>query len=123
MKDKKEFLDIPEIKHVIHSNNVCTILWKDGTKTQSACHQEDVYNKDVGFLVAFLKKLMPTEQVIELIEKWSHSQPKQEDVQRKKLIKKSEKKRENVVKYDNFVLGQKELSDNLVALLYLTYNK
>lgn len=89
---QKKFLDIPEIKHVIHSNRVCTILWADGTKTQSVCHPEDEYNKDTGFLVAFLKKFMPTEQIIELLEKWSHLQPKQEDVQKEKAIKKSKKR-------------------------------
>lgn len=89
---QKNFLDIPEIKHVVHSNKVCTILWVDGTKTQSVCHPEDEYNKDTGFLVAFLKKFMSTEQIIELLEKWSHLQPKQEDVQKEKAIKKSKKR-------------------------------
>lgn len=89
---QKNFLDIPEIKHVVHSNKVCTILWADGTKTQSVCHPEDEYNKDTGFLVAFLKKFMPTEQIIELLEKWSHLQPKQEDIQKEKAIKKSKKR-------------------------------
>lgn len=88
----KNKINVPEIKHVVHSNKVCTIIWADGTKTQSVCHPEDEYSKDTGFLVAFLKKFMPTELIIELLEKWSHSQPKQEDIQKVKAIKKTEKK-------------------------------
>lgn len=89
--DSFKFSSIPEIKNVIHSNNVCTILWNDGTKTQATCHKEDVYNKDTGVLVAFLKKFMQTKDVIDLVEKWSHQQLKQEDVQARKKADKARK--------------------------------
>ncbi len=82
---------VPTIKHVVHSNNVCTVIWSDGVKTQSTCHPEDIYNKDVGVLVAYLKRFMPTEQIIELVEKWSHQQKKQEDVIARKKAAKARK--------------------------------
>lgn len=82
---------VPKIKNVIHSNNVCTILWDNDTKTQATCHPEDIYNKDTGVLVAFLKKFMPTKDVIELVEKWSHQQLKQEDIQARKKADKARK--------------------------------
>lgn len=98
----------PEIKHVIHSNNVCTILWKDGVKTQSICHKEDMYNKDVGFLVAYLKRFMSTSEIVDLMEKWSYSQPKQEEVQavkkEKKLIKQSQKY-DTDIKNEHFIFN------------------
>lgn len=82
---------VPEVKHVVHSNNVCTVIWDDGVKTQSACHPEDTYNKDVGLLVAYLKRFMPTEDIINLVEKWSHQQKKQEEVQARKKAEKARK--------------------------------
>ena len=89
--DEYEISKVPEVKHVVHSNNVCTIIWSDGVKTQSACHPEDTYNKDVGLLVAYLKRFMPTEQIIDLVETWSHQQKKQEDVQARKKAEKARK--------------------------------
>jgi len=86
-----EFSKIPEVKHVVHSNNVCTVIWDDGVKTQAVCHPEDTYNKDVGLLVAYLKRFMPTEDIINLVEKWSHQQKKQEDVQARKKSEKARK--------------------------------
>ena len=85
------FSKVPEVKHVVHSNNVCTVIWDDGVKTQAVCHPEDTYNKDVGLLVAYLKRFMPTEDVINLVEKWSHQQKKQEDVQARKKSEKARK--------------------------------
>ena len=85
------FSKVPEVKHVVHSNNVCTVIWDDGVKTQAVCHPEDTYNKDVGLLVAYLKRFMPTEDIINLVEKWSHQQKKQEDVQARKKSEKARK--------------------------------
>lgn len=86
-----KFSKVPEVKHVVHSNNVCTVIWDDGVKTQAVCHPEDTYNKDVGLLVAYLKRFMPTEDVINLVEKWSHQQKKQEEVQARKKAEKARK--------------------------------
>lgn len=85
------FSKVPDVKHVVHSNNVCTVIWDDGVKTQAVCHPEDTYNKDVGLLVAYLKRFMPTEDIINLVEKWSHQQKKQEDVQARKKSEKARK--------------------------------
>ena len=68
------------IKRVIHSNNVCTIIWNDDTKTQSRCSEGDVYSKEAGFLIALLKKFMTTADVMALLEEYVWSQPKQEEV-------------------------------------------
>ena len=42
-------------------------------------------------MVAYLKRFMPTEDIINLVEKWSHQQKKQEDVQARKKAEKARK--------------------------------
>ena len=123
--DEYEISKVPEVKHVAHSNNVCTIIWSDGVKTQAVCHPEDTYNKDVGLLVAYLKRFMPTEDVINLVEKWSHQQKKQEAVQARKKSEKARKqfheemhkakqeavsaKEKNGVTWDDFIDEYKQI--------------
>lgn len=73
----------PSIKKVIFSEPATIILWSDGTKTISKCDKVDKYEKKAGFLIAYLKKFMPVEQVIELLD-WCDKEEKP----KKKEIKK-----------------------------------
>jgi len=51
-----------EIKQIIFSGPVCTIIWADGTKTRGRCDEKDDYDKRIGFLVAYCKKHMPIDK-------------------------------------------------------------
>ena len=47
-----------KIKRVIFNDPVTIIKWKDGTKTVVKCQPGDVYDKEKGFVMAYLKKLL-----------------------------------------------------------------
>lgn len=49
--------DIPEVKKVIWNKNACIVIWKDDTKTIVKCQEGDVWDKEVGLMAAFSKKL------------------------------------------------------------------
>jgi hypothetical protein len=48
----------PAIKRVIYSDPVTTIIWADGTKTQSRCDERDNYDELTGFMMCVFKKIM-----------------------------------------------------------------
>lgn len=60
----------PEIEKVIQNGPAVVILWKDGTKTVAKCHSDDTFVPEIGFTVAFLKKLIGNKQYRELVEKY-----------------------------------------------------
>ena len=45
------------VKKVIFSGDRTIIMWNDGTKTVTQCHEFDVYDKEKGILVCMAKKL------------------------------------------------------------------
>lgn len=49
--------DIPKVKKVIWNNDACVVIWKDDTKTVVKCQEGDMWNKEVGLMAAFSKKL------------------------------------------------------------------
>ena len=61
----------PEIEKVIQNGPAVVILWKDGTKTIAKCHSEDTFIPEIGFTVAFLKKLIGNKQYRELVERYT----------------------------------------------------
>ena len=50
---------IPMIKKIIFSGPCTIILWADGTKTMARCSEDDIpkYSPEVGFAMAFMKKI------------------------------------------------------------------
>lgn len=48
----------PRPKKVIFSGPATTILWKDGTKTTVKCQRHDIYDKETGIAMCYLKKLL-----------------------------------------------------------------
>ena len=46
----------PEIEKYIINENATIIFWNDGTKTISKRHQEDEFDKELGFLLAYYYK-------------------------------------------------------------------
>lgn len=52
-----ECLKMPEITKVLYHNPATIIFWGDGTKTISKCSAGEEYNKKIGFLLCWLKKM------------------------------------------------------------------
>lgn len=48
----------PTIKRVIFNDPATIILWGDNTKTVVQCQEGDDYDKEKGFVMAYLKKLL-----------------------------------------------------------------
>lgn len=46
----------PKIKNVIFNNPATIVFWTDGTKTVVKCQGDDVYNKEKGLAMAYIKK-------------------------------------------------------------------
>lgn len=55
--EKLDIMPAPGIKKVIFNNPATIILWNDGTKTVSKCHNEE-FDKEKGFAMAVAKKIV-----------------------------------------------------------------
>lgn len=53
---KSEPKNINDIKRYIINKNVAVIIWSDDTKTISYKHEEDTFDKELGFLLAYFYK-------------------------------------------------------------------
>lgn len=61
----------PKIQKVIFNNPATIILWTDGTKTVVKCQPGDIYDKEKGFAMAYLKKLLGNDNTFNKeINKW-----------------------------------------------------
>lgn len=47
---------MPEIEKVVYSEPATVIYWKDKTRTVVKCQNGDVFNPELGFLLAVCKK-------------------------------------------------------------------
>lgn len=66
----------PKIQKVIFNNPATIILWTDGTKTVVKCQPGDVYDKEKGFAMAYLKKLLGNDNTFNKeINKWVDETP------------------------------------------------
>ena len=48
---------VPQIKKVIYNPPATVIIWSDDTKTVVKCQEDDIYNKETGFLLCVMKKV------------------------------------------------------------------
>lgn len=55
---------------VIYSGPATIIQWNDGTKTVVKCEDGEEYNKEKGFVMAYLKKLLGNRDFFKMLEKW-----------------------------------------------------
>lgn len=46
------------IKKVIFNNPATIVIWEDGTKTVVKCGKDDVYDKEKGLALCFMKKAL-----------------------------------------------------------------
>lgn len=56
--------DAPSIERAIVSTAkdgkpLTILLWSDGTKTMTKCHEQDAYNKELGLMLCVAKKALP----------------------------------------------------------------
>lgn len=59
------------IKKVIYNNPATIIIWSDGTKTSSKCQEGDIYNPELGFLLAYMKKIENSDKILQLLKEWA----------------------------------------------------
>lgn len=52
---KEPEMELYDVKRVIYNDNVTVVFLNSGVKGISKCMEEDTYNKEVGFRVAYLK--------------------------------------------------------------------
>lgn len=63
--------NIPPIEKVVFNEPATVILWKDGTKTVVKCQEGDTYNKETGFALAYLKRILGNDNTFNKeIAKW-----------------------------------------------------
>lgn len=62
--------NIPGIKKVIYNPPATIIFWEDGTKTVVKCQDDDVYDKERGFMMALMKKLYGGPRFNDVLRKW-----------------------------------------------------
>lgn len=61
----------PKVKRAIFNNPATIIYWTDGTKTVVKCQEGDTYDKEKGFVMAYLKKLLGNDNTFNKeINKW-----------------------------------------------------
>lgn len=59
------------VKKVIFNDPATVIFWSDGTKTVVKCQKGDKYNKETGFALAYLKKVLGNDNTFNKeINKW-----------------------------------------------------
>ncbi len=47
-----------KIKEVIFNDPATIVYWEDGTKTVVKCGKDDIYNKETGLALCFMKKAL-----------------------------------------------------------------
>lgn len=61
----------PKVKRVIFNDPATIILWEDGSKTVVKCQSGDTYNRETGFALAYLKKMLGNDNTFNKeINKW-----------------------------------------------------
>ena len=69
------YVDELEIEDVIYSGPATIIKWDDGDKTIVKCEPGEEYNREKGFVMAYLKKILGNRLFKEL-DKWVWSNPR-----------------------------------------------
>ena len=66
---------LPEVKEVLYHKPATIIFWKDGTKTVVKTQNKEKYDKEKGFVMAYLKKILGNEgNYYEEIKRWTDIQ-------------------------------------------------
>lgn len=66
---------LPEVKEVLYHKPATIIFWKDGTKTVVKDQNKEKYDKEKGFVMAYLKKILGNKgNYYEVIKRWTDTQ-------------------------------------------------
>ena len=61
----------PQVKRVLFNYPATIIFWEDGTKTVVKCQDGDVFDREKGFVMAYLKKMLGNDNTFNKeIKKW-----------------------------------------------------
>lgn len=103
-----ELTDYPIVKKAIFSPPATILLWDDGTKTVVKCQNDEVYDAEKGFTMAYMKKLFGNKgKFNNEIHKWVT-----DEVERKcnfitECVEEASVTRENVdTKYINWLIAR-----------------
>lgn len=67
-----KYKNLPEVKEVLYHKPATIIFWKDGTKTVVKAQNKEKYDKEKGFVMAYLKKILGNEgNYYEVIKRWT----------------------------------------------------
>ena len=58
------------IKQVKYCGPATIIFWEDGTKTVSKCSPRDEFDPEKGFCIAYMKKIVGSDEVRSLMHDW-----------------------------------------------------
>lgn len=62
---------MPEVKKVIFNDPATVICWTDGTKSVVKCQNDEPFDAEKGFVMAYLKKLLGNDNTFnKIIHKW-----------------------------------------------------
>ena len=64
------------IKRVIYSDPVTTIIWDDGSKTQSRCDERDNFDELTGFMMCVFKKIMKHKDMRQMLNTFVYGDDK-----------------------------------------------
>lgn len=68
---------VAKVKKVIFNNPATIIFWDDKTKTVVKCQEGDTYDKEKGFVMAYLKKMLGNKNEFNKeIHKWVKEESK-----------------------------------------------
>jgi hypothetical protein len=96
----------PAIKRVIYSDPVTTIIWADGTKTQSRCDERDNYDELTGFMMCVFKKIMKHKDMRKMFDTFVYGDDKH-------YVKRDNKKKQKI---------NLDWLDDIVYLPSITYD-
>ena len=86
-------MEKPAIKRVIYSNPVTTIIWADGTKTQSRCDERDNFDELTGFMMCVFKKIMKHKDMRKMFDTFVYGDDKH-------YVKRDNKKKKQEINLD-----------------------
>lgn len=89
------------IKRVIYSNPVTTIIWDDGSKTQSRCDERDNFDELTGFMMCVFKKIMKHKDMRKMFKTFVYGDDKR--YVKRENYKKKRKKINNLNQLGNII--------------------
>jgi hypothetical protein len=81
---------------VIYSDPVTTIIWADGTKTQSRCDERDNFDELTGFMMCVFKKVLKHKDMRKMFDTFVYGNDKHYVKRDNKKEKRDDKKEKEI---------------------------